>query len=407
MTVQDNAFDDVPKDGLENVFVDLLSALSSIKELSVLGCQHDDEESLIKHALAALVHNQDMERCSFFKLVDDDRLVNVTGLSYLETIDDEEYEASTQPQEFKVGEGLIGVAAKTRTLQHCHNSATDERFSREGNGKNARLPGSIISVPVFTANLELAGVLNVSHPEPYFFTEWHVRLLEVYKNIFGQLITNYRLIRSMESEIAARTAKLQSAYEEIKSLKDYYQNISVLDSLTGLYNRRYFYDQMKVVLANYRRYHQPLCVLLLDLDHFKAINDSHGHDMGDKVLVVISDILRREVRANDILVRFGGEEFVIVFTNTSCKNGLRFAERIRRKISEALVTIEGETVQVTASIGLFCLDKDCQFDCCDEKLGDDHAEVVSKIIKFADAALYHAKAKGRDQVVRYCKDFPG
>lgn len=403
MTEHDDAFDEVPKDGLENAFVDLLSALSAIKELSTIGCQSDDEESLIRHALEALVHNQDMERCSFFKLVDDDRLVNVTGLSYLETIDDEEYEAGARPLEFKIGEGLIGVAAKTRTLQHCHNSATDERFSNEGNNQ-ARLPGSIISVPVFAANLELVGVLNVSHPEPYFFTEWHIRLLEVYKNLFGQLITNFRLIRHMEAEIEARTAKLQRAYDEIKSLKDYYQNISVLDSLTGLYNRRYFYDQMKVVLANFRRYHQPLSVLLLDLDHFKQINDSYGHAVGDSVLEVIANVLRREVRVNDILVRFGGEEFIIVFTNTSCENGVRFAERIRKKISEATVQHEDETISVTVSIGLFCLDKGCQLECCDENAPDqNHAVDVNKIIKLADTALYYAKAQGRDQVVRYCK----
>ncbi len=401
MTEHDDAFDEVPKDGLENAFVDLLSALSAIKELSTIGCQSDDEESLIRHALEALVHNQDMERCSFFKLVDDDRLVNVTGLSYLETIDDEEYEAGARPLEFKIGEGLIGVAAKTRTLQHCHNSATDERFSNEGNNQ-ARLPGSIISVPVFAANLELVGVLNVSHPEPYFFTEWHIRLLEVYKNLFGQLITNFRLIRHMEAEIEARTAKLQRAYDEIKSLKDYYQNISVLDSLTGLYNRRYFYDQMKVVLADFRRYHQPLCILLLDLDYFKQINDVYGHATGDRVLENTANVLRREVRINDILVRFGGEEFIIVFTNTTCENGMKFAERIRRRIAESSIEHEGKEISITTSIGMFCLNKDVPFVFFDEESADDRHEAnINKIIKLADTALYYAKAQGRNQVVRY------
>jgi diguanylate cyclase (GGDEF)-like protein len=406
MTIQDDAFEDLPDEGLANVFVDLLSALSSIKELSEIGCQQEDEESLIKHALEALVHNQDMERCSFFKLVEDDRLVNVTGLSYLETIDDEEYETPARPQEFRVGEGLIGLAAKTRTLQHCHNSASDERFSHESNSDNSRLPGSIISVPVFVANLELVGVLNVSHPEPYFFTEWHIRLLEVYKNIFGQLISNFRLIRKMETKIQIRTAKLQRAYEDIKTLKEYYQNIAVLDVLTGLYNRRYFYDQMKVALANFQRYQQPLCVLLLDVDYFKRINDRYGHDAGDNVLVALSDVLRREVRANDILVRFGGEEFVIVFTNTSCENGVIFAERIRKSIAQTVIGHDGHKISVTVSIGLFCLDKSCQLDCGDENpLGGSQVGYIDSIIKYADMALYKAKAQGRNQVVQFCQSF--
>ncbi len=404
MTEQNDAFEEVPENGLENAFVDLLSALSAIKELAGIGCRQGDEESLIKHALAALVHNQDMERCSFFKLIDNERLVNVTGLSYRETIDDEDHEVRTLPQEFKVGEGLIGLAAKTRSLQHCHNSASDERFSKEGNRRGGNLPGSIISIPVFVANLELVGVLNVSHPEPYYFTDWHIRLLEVYKNIFGQLITNFRLIRYMESEIETRTAKLQRAYDEIKSLKEYYQNISVLDALTGLYNRRYFYDQMKMVLANFKRYHQPLCVLLLDLDYFKQINDHYGHAVGDLVLQNISNVLRREVRVNDILVRFGGEEFVIVFTNTSCENGVQFAERIRRKVAETSIIHEDEPIAVTVSIGLFCLNEDCQVECWDDSQFDESVDLdINKVIKLADSALYQAKAQGRDQVVRYCQ----
>ncbi len=138
----------------------------------------------------------------------------------------------------------------------------------------------------------------------------------------------------------------------------------------------------------------------------EQINDSFGHDVGDNVLVNIADILRREVRANDILVRFGGEEFVIVFTNTSCQNGMTFAERIRQEISQALIIHEGETISLTVSIGLFCLDKNCQFDCLEKEPGKENRDAeVNKIIKLADTALYHAKAQGRDQVVRYCQDF--
>ncbi|WP_198246582.1 hypothetical protein [methane-oxidizing endosymbiont of Gigantopelta aegis] len=98
----DKASKKLVPDHLENVFVDLLDALSAVKQLSEISCLDADEEVLIKKALSTLVHNQDMERCSFFKLVDNDRLVNVAGLSYLEAVDDTDFFAT--PQEFKVGE---------------------------------------------------------------------------------------------------------------------------------------------------------------------------------------------------------------------------------------------------------------------------------------------------------------
>ncbi len=383
-------------DHLENVFVDLLDALSAVKQLSEISCLDSDEEVLIKKALSTLVHNQDMERCSFFKLVDNDRLVNVAGLSYLEAVDDADFFAT--PQEFTVGEGLIGLAAQTRALQHCHNSQTDERLKQEVGETGQKLPGSIISVPVFAGNLELVGVLNVSHPEPYFFTEWHIRLLEIYKNILGQLISNFRLFQKMDAEIAARTAKLQQSYEDVKRLKEHYQNISVKDDLTGLFNRRHFYNHASVALARFYRYHEPMCILLLDLDHFKKINDTYGHAVGDDVLVTVADTLKKEVRECDILVRFGGEEFVIIFTNTSCDNGIHFATRIRKKIAELKLAVTNPPLSVTVSIGLFCLDSTCY---STDKTESEMS--IDNVVHYADTALYQAKKQGRNCVVRYCQ----
>jgi len=383
-------------DHLENVFVDLLDVLSAVKQLSELSCLDSDEEVLIKKALSTLVYNQDMERCSFFKLVDNDRLVNVAGLSYLEAMDDVEFFAT--PQEFKIGEGLIGLAAQTRALQHCHNSQTDERLKREVSETGQKLPGSIISVPVFAGNLELVGVLNVSHPEPYFFTEWHIRLLEIYKNILGQMISNFRLFHKMETEIVARTAKLQQSYDDIKRLKEHYQHISVKDELTGLFNRRHFYNHASVVLARFYRYHEPMCLLLLDLDHFKKINDTYGHAVGDDVLIAVADTLQKEVRECDILVRFGGEEFVIIFTNTSCENGIQFATRIRKKIAGLKLDITNPPLSVSVSIGVFCLDPECySMDKAESEIS------IDQTVHYADTALYQAKKQGRNCVVRYCQ----
>ena len=377
--------------GMENILIDLLDALSAVKELSEINCMAENEEQLIRHALDALVRNQDMERCSFFKLMADGRLVNVTGLSYEETMEDEEL--SVSPQQFKIGEGIIGLAAKTRALQHCHNSEMDERIVKPDEKHPPKPPGSIISVPVFAANLELIGVLNVSHPEPYFFTDWHVRLLEIYKNILGQLISNFRLFQQMDELINAKTAKLKQAYEDINVLKEHYKNLSLQDQLTGLFNRRYFYNQIETVMGSYVRYGQPMCVLILDIDHFKQVNDSYGHNCGDLILKDIAACLQREVRNCDILARFGGEEFVIIFTNTSCQNGLLFAERIRQKITELKWHKGLDTVSTTISIGMVCLSRD-EYD-------GDNIPDIDRIIHYADIALYKAKEQGRNCVVRF------
>ncbi len=379
------------RNSMEDIIVDLLNSLSALRELSELNCRVKSEQELLKKALSALIHNQDMERCSFFLLNEDGMLVNLTGLSYFEILEDTQ--ETVQPIQFRVGEGIIGLAAEKKTLQHCHNCHEDERFSQYSQQEKGNLPGSIISVPVFSDNVELIGVLNISHPEPYYFTDWHIRLLEIYKNLLGQLITNYRLFHIMEQRIAARTAKLESAYEDIKRLKDHYENISVLDQLTGLYNRRYFYNQIELTMAGYERYGHTMCLLVLDIDHFKRLNDTFGHAFGDQVLVDVATTLKRHVRNADVLVRFGGEEFVIIFTNTSCSNGLIFAERIRSEINQQKWWKDGNQISVTMSIGLYCHDKSCY--------PAGQKPDIDKIIHYADIALYEAKKRGRDKVVKF------
>ncbi|NOQ76834.1 MAG: diguanylate cyclase [Methylococcaceae bacterium] len=380
-------------DGLEDIIVELLSSLSAIKDLSELNCQAGSEKELITNALSVLIQNQDMERCSFFLLNDLGFLVNLTGLSVMESPDATRKQYKTS--QFKVGEGIIGTAALKGELQHCQNCLEDERFASIDKQVGVVAPGSIISVPI-TVGIELVGVLNISHPQAYHFNDWHIRMLGIYKNMLGQLIANYRLFRQMDDQIFKRTAKLEEALVDLNTLKEHFESISMIDQLTGLYNRRYFYEQSELALANTKRYGQPLCLLVLDLDHFKRVNDQYGHGVGDKVLIKTSKVLQQQIRDTDVLVRYGGEEFVIIFTNTSCSNGKIFAERIRKKI-ESLKWQDSEYVQ-TVSIGLYCLSSGC----C---LQENNKELnIDKLVNFADTALYKAKAEGRNQVVIYNGD---
>ena len=379
---------------LQDFFVDLLSSLSAVKDLSELTCQTGNEKELIKNALIVLIQNQDMERCSFFLLNEQQLLVNLTGLSATDLADVSHQDYT--PLQFKIGEGVIGIAAQSGELQNCLNCQEDERFSPDLLHDKSMLPGSIISVPVFVGDKELIGVLNISHPDAYYFTEWHIRMLGIYKNMLGQLITNFRLFQQMEEQISKRTIKLEQALVDLQALKEHYESVSMLDQLTGLYNRRYFYDQVELAIANAKRYGQSLCLLLLDLDKFKSVNDMHGHGFGDEVLRKVSIALQQQVRESDILVRFGGEEFIVIFTNTACINGDVFAERIRKDIES--LSWERDGFVQTVSIGLYCLEDEC----CAE---DDTSDInVDNLIHYADTALYRAKYLGRNKVVTFTKD---
>ncbi len=375
--------------GMQDIIVDLLNSLSAIKNLSEVNCQIDDERVLIKQALTTLIQNQDMERCSFFILDSEGFLVNVTGLSFSELNDNDIW--SEKPLRFNIGEGIIGAAAASGRMQHCLNCREDKRFAVID--KDIKLPGSIISTPIFTLNHTLIGVLNVSHPEPYYFSDWHIRLLEIYKNMLGQLITNRRLFLQMETQIASRTEELKHLLAETNRLKNHYASISMKDQLTGLHNRRYFYDQVEMAIAQHKRYQSPFSLLIMDIDHFKSINDQYGHVFGDQVLIRIADALRQQVRNSDILVRFGGEEFVVIFTYTACDKGNIFAERIRNEIKSLRWQVGDKTVQITMSIGFHCSSVDCN----DPEVPLD----IDQIIHCADIALYTAKANGRDQVVMF------
>ncbi len=388
-SAEDNQYPTLAGFGLQDLLVDLVNAISAVKQLSEIDYQVDDENTLIRQALASLIQYQDMERCSFFIVDDDGWLTNVAGISIHEL---QESPASLDtPLRFKMGEGLIGTAAASGQLQYCQNCQDDKRFEKALNASHA--PGSLISVPVFTYNRTLIGVLNVSHPQPNYFSDWHIRLLEVYKNILGQLITTRRLVQQMEQQIAARTAELQNLVAETNLLKDHFASMSMHDQLTGLHNRRYFYDQIEVAIAHHQRHQSSFCLLIMDIDHFKQVNDRFGHMFGDQVLIGVAGSIKKLVRNTDILVRFGGEEFVAIFTNTRCDSGKSFADRIRREIKTLEWLVGDEVVKLTMSIGLYCL--------TDDQHKSGKIPDIDQMINYADTALYQAKANGRDQAVTY------
>lgn len=161
--------------------------------------------------------------------------------------------------------------------------------------------------------------------------------------------------------------------------------LATTDSLTGLSNRRHFLGAAALAMESFRRYHRPLALLVLDIDHFKKINDTYGHATGDQVLVTMADTLRSVLRSADLCGRFGGEEFVCLLPETTETEARVVAERLRRSLAEQSVATAEGAVRFTASIGL--------------TVADVSDVSVESLLQRADAAMYEAKKTGRNRVV--------
>ncbi len=179
---------------------------------------------------------------------------------------------------------------------------------------------------------------------------------------------------------------------EVKVLMEALRQSAFRDGLTGLYNRKFLEEHSKKLIPQAKREKFNIGVLLLDMDHFKAVNDEYGHDIGDKVLKELSRILLENVRESDIVVRYGGEEFMVLLLNVkSTENALDIANKIRIKVSENDIDVyAGAKLRKTVSIGL--------------SLFPDDSTNFESVIKNADIALYEAKNKGRNQVVVFTEE---
>ncbi|MDY0744395.1 DUF484 family protein [Paucibacter sp. R3-3] len=163
------------------------------------------------------------------------------------------------------------------------------------------------------------------------------------------------------------------------------------DGLTGVHNRRYFEHRCQVEIAQARRYGHALACMFLDIDGFKRINDTHGHQSGDEVLRGVGQLIHGQLRAGDTIARYGGEEFVALLPQTSLQHAGEIAERIRAAIAAApLPSGGGQTLRVTISIGLAMLPHDLA--------GKDLARLAEALVATADKALYQAKNGGRNRV---------
>ena len=194
-----------------------------------------------------------------------------------------------------------------------------------------------------------------------------------------------------ERELLARVnnlLRIKRMHDDINQAKSQLATLAVRDELTGLYNYRYLHTRMGEEFKRAERYREPLACIMLDIDHFKHINDRFGHDSGDAVLREVGERLRKAVREIDVVTRYGGEEFLLVLPSTNFSGALSVADRVWRAVGSQPMTISGKPERVTVSLGV------AVYPSRDIKSKD-------QLIKAADRALYQSKREGRDRICVY------
>jgi two-component system cell cycle response regulator len=201
--------------------------------------------------------------------------------------------------------------------------------------------------------------------------------------LVGAIVTGFVFLFPLIRTQVREQGKLKAMTETLSARSQTFEQAALTDPLTGMQNRRYFDSALNEYLDEFRRIGKPIGLMILDLDHFKAINDTHGHDVGDAVLKQVARCLREFTRYHDVVARIGGEEFAIVAPNMGLELLSRFADRLRGAIGDLTIVSGNCHLKVTVSVGLAVWDR---------------RKSATAFFKEADTKLYEAKRLGRNRV---------
>jgi diguanylate cyclase (GGDEF)-like protein len=317
------------------------SELEILYKVSSAISQSIDMNELLKGVLVTIIGLEqfDVEHKGGIFIIEDDRMHLIAHLGHAASFIE-------MHKDMKVGDCLCGQVAKTGEIITSKNSNTDNMHTIKYPDME---PHGHIVVPLRTLN-RVIGVLYLYTPPEIELDDHQINLLSSLGNQIGVALYNSQL------------------YEETRKL-------TLEDPLTGLANRRFMDIMLKRSFAKAVRFKRPLSVIMLDIDHFKKYNDTHGHREGDKILVKLAQVLEKETREIDLAVRYGGEEFLVLLPETGLKSACEVAERIRLTVQTA--------TKVTVSLGVTSYHENIHQD---------------EIIEKADEALYKAKQNGRNRV---------
>ncbi|MDG1233209.1 MAG: sensor domain-containing diguanylate cyclase [Pseudomonadales bacterium] len=257
---------------------------------------------------------------------------------------------------------------------------------------------SLLTVPLKTMADESLGVLqllNATDSKGYFvpFSDGIIPLIEALASQASVAMENRALLdeqeaqkQQLEREVDARTGELKDALTRLSEAHINLKEMNTFDAVTGIHNRQYFNESLEQEWRRAKREGYEVSMLMLDIDHFKRVNDTYGHLAGDECLAAIAkEVDRMFNRPSDVVARYGGEEFVVVLPYISADNARRLAEQLREIIEGSTYLADGHDLQVTVSIGV--------------ATASPNDEVRSRdLIGWSDTVLYEAKSAGRNQV---------
>ncbi|MHC4986701.1 MAG: GGDEF domain-containing protein [Planctomycetota bacterium] len=219
--------------------------------------------------------------------------------------------------------------------------------------------------------------------------DWSASTAEMVSRVRALMRSKYLHDDLNESrrELAKSLERERQLLAELREHNEHLQALCTTDPLTHLANVRSFSEMLEHEFKIAKRYNQPISMLMIDVDHFKAINDQFGHPAGDFVLKELAVILKRSARESDVVARVGGEEFAVILPKTDAKKAQRFAERVRQEVSGRCFETFGQEIRITVSVGSASWPSNAEI--------ADH----QMLLYFADQALLHAKDTGRDRVV--------
>lgn len=211
------------------------------------------------------------------------------------------------------------------------------------------------------------------------------RLVRLSDRMQAELQSAKQRLEEQAADLRALNAKLEEEVAQRRKLEEELRRLATVDQLTAVFTRRHFFELARREIDRRARSGQPIGVLVVDIDHFKAINDGRGHAGGDAALAHFGALLRDSVRQVDIVGRIGGEEFAVILPGAGPERAAAIAERLRQVVETTPVPLDGEPLRLTVSIGVTSFAD-----------GDD---VIEKALARADEALYRAKREGRNRVV--------
>lgn len=256
------------------------------------------------------------------------------------------------------------------------------------------LPGLVRSQLAFFSGVLVVGGLVGWHLSPA--TEWPATIMclignTVYMVTIGMTaFGRNRQLRQTGEALRAGENTLKQQLAEIQSLQEKLQEQALRDPLTGLYNRRFLDTIVARELARCEREGLHLTVMMIDVDHFKKVNDTYGHPGGDEVLKKLALLLLDKVRVIDVACRFGGEEFLLLLPSMAPEFALVRAEQCREAFAHTKTEFDGQTIRATMSVGIAVYPQ--------------HGNTLAELTRCADLALYQAKEAGRNRVVMYTAD---